>query len=121
MVVFIRLIGICVIALGIIFLLNPNMMKEYMAFWTKGKRIYIGASLSIMIGILLLLSASQCRFFWVIAIAGILALIKGIALFVLGPEKLKTKINWWTKRSAIVLRILAFIVLVIGVLLIYSA
>jgi len=121
MLILVRLFGIVMVAFGVIYLISPQATKKYMAFWTKGRRIYTGGGLSILIGIILLLAASQCRLVWFVILIGIWALIKGIVLLVLGPEKLKSRINWWTERPVGVLRLLSLLVLAIGVLLIYSA
>lgn len=121
MLILVKLFGIVLVALGVIFLINPEVIKKYAAFWTKGKRIYMGGILSLLIGIIFLLVASQTRLTWFVALFGILALIKGILLFVLGPAKIIAMINWWQARPPLVLRLYAFLVLALGVLLIYSA
>lgn len=84
MVILVRLLGILVAGFGVIYLLNPNIIKPYMAFWIVGKRLYMGAILSLLIGIILLLAASQCAVTWFVALFGILGIIKGVVLFVLG-------------------------------------
>jgi len=121
MVILVKLLGIIIAVFGVIYLLNPNMMKPYVAFWKKGKRLYMGAALSLLIGIILLLAASQCAVSWFVAAFGILGFIKGIVLFVLRQEKMISMINWWAERPVAFLRVHALIALVVGALLIYSA
>jgi hypothetical protein len=121
MVIFVKLFGILMAALGVIFLISPGVVKSYIAFWPKGKRIYFGAALSLLIGIIFLLAASQCRWSLFVIIIGIWALIKGLLLFILGQKRIVSWLNWWTARPMIVLRIYALIALVLGALLIYSA
>ena len=122
MVILVRLLGIFVVIFGVIYLSNPNnIIKPYMAFWLVGKRLYMGAVLSFLIGIILLLAASQCAVTWFVALFGILGIIKGIVLFVLGQEKAKSWVNWWTERPITFLRLHALIAIIIGTLLICSA
>ena len=120
MVVLVKFFGIVIVAVGAIFLLKPDAMNPYMNFWIKGKRIYGGGVLSTIFGIIFLLAASQCRLAWIVAIVGIWGIIKGILLFVLGPEKLKSWIDWWKGRPVGALRLLALLALAIGALIIYA-
>ena len=117
----IRLLGIAIVAFGVMYLLNPDIIKPYMVFWLKGKRIYGGAVLSLVIGIVFLLAAAQCAVSWFIALFGILALVKGIVLFVTGEKKVKSWLNWWVERSVMFRRIHAVTAIIMGVLLIYAA
>jgi uncharacterized protein YjeT (DUF2065 family) len=121
MILLIKLLGIVILVLGVIYLINPDTMKQYAAFWTKGKRMYSGAALSTLIGIMLLLAATQCAVSWVIALFGIITIVKGIVLFVLGPEKAKTRLNRLVEKPVAVLRVFAILAIVIGALLIYAA
>ena len=121
MVILVKLLAIVVMVFGVIYLLKPNIIKPYMAFWTIGKRIYMGAILSLVIGIILLLAASQCAVTWFIAAFGILGIIKGIVLFVLGPEKTISMLKWWEEKPVAFLRLHALVAIIIGALLIYSA
>lgn len=121
MVILVKLLGIITVVFGVTFLMRPEVIKKYMAFWTKGKRVYTGGSLSILIGIILLFAASQCGVVWFVTVIGIWGLIKGIILFILGPKKVISMINWWIARPPAVLRILALLTLSIGTLLVCSA
>ncbi len=121
MVILVRLLGIVLVGFGVAYLVNPNIMKQYIAFWKKGKRLYAGAAASLLIGIILLRAASQYTLSLVVTVFGILALIKGIVLFVLKPEKVMPMMEWWLQKPVAFLRGHAIIVIVIGVLLIYCA
>jgi uncharacterized protein YjeT (DUF2065 family) len=116
-----RLIGLLMLVAGVVFFIDPKTMKRYMAFWTQGSRIStIGAPLNLIFGILLLIAASQCRVSLVITIMGILSLIKGIVLFVSGPEKAKAMINKWGDKPEGLVRLLSLLVLGMGVLFLWS-
>ncbi len=121
MVILVKFLGIFIVVFGVVYLLNPNIIKPYIAFWKKGKRLYLGGALSLLIGIIFLLAASQCRWRGFIVAFGILALVKGIWLLVISPEKVMSFMNWWIKRPITFLRGHALLALAIGVLLIYCA
>lgn len=116
-----RFIGIPIVAMGVIILLNPIIMKQLIAFWKQGKRLYIVGILRVLIGAILLLAASQAKIAGVVATLGVLVLISGILIFVLKLEKVKTILEYWDKRSLLILRLMGLLVLAIGALLIYSA
>ncbi|KPK38997.1 MAG: hypothetical protein AMJ78_09145 [Omnitrophica WOR_2 bacterium SM23_29] len=120
MLILVKLIGIVIVAMGIIFLLNPEAMKRVINYWGQGKRLYLVGILRLLIGVVLLLSASQCRLVGAIVTLGILVLLGGIIIFALGLEKVKSILDWWDKKPLSVLRLLALIALAIGALLLYS-
>ena len=121
MVLIVKLIGIAILVLGVVYLLSPNVMKQCIGFWAKGKRVQMGGGLSLLFGVILLVAASRCAVTWVVATFGVLGLIKGVALFVLGSEKVIAWINWWRERPDPILRLIGVIALTVGALLIYSA
>lgn len=120
MIIFVKSIGIVVTGLGIAFLLNHKMLKQCMYFCEQGKRLYYAGMLRIILGIILLAGSGYCRLTGVIATIGVLVLVSGILIFVLGLEKVKAMLRWWQAKPHFILRIMALIATVIGVLLLYS-
>lgn len=119
MVIVVKLFGLIIAVFGVIYLLKPNIMKNYAAFWGIGKRIYAGAALAFIFGVIFLLAAPQSAATGLVTALGILSVIKGILLSVLKPEKGIAMINWWVERPLGFLRIHALFALVLGLLLIY--
>ncbi len=120
MLILVRLISIIIVGMGITFLLSPKTLKQFMAFLKQGRKLYIVGILRLLIGIILLLVASQCRLVGVVVTLGILIFIKGIIIFILGLERIKSMLNWWNKRSLLVIRLMGLIALAVGALLLYS-
>ncbi|MBA7630634.1 hypothetical protein ES703_38158 [subsurface metagenome] len=121
MIILIRVLGVVIVGMGVAFLLRPKLYRQYVAFWQPGKRLYLGAILSLLIGVILLLAATQCRLIGFVLALGILCLVKGVMLFTLGREKMKSMLKWYQGRSLLVLRLVALIAIAFGALLIYSA
>ena len=121
MVAFVKFLGIFIVGFGVAYFVNPNIIKQYAAFWKNKKRLSIGGALDIVIGTILLLAASQCRWGGLVITFGVLTFAKGIWLIVTPAEKLISMLSWWVKRSVIFLRGHALFAVTIGVLLIYSA
>jgi len=119
--ILIRIVGIVFIFAGVVYLLKPDVMKRIMEFFKQGKRIYLAGLIRLVLAIIFLLGASECKKPWVIIAFGILFIIGGLLIFILGLEKLKRWIEWWQKQSNLLLRVLAVIALALGAIIIYSA
>ena len=117
----IKSLGIVFVLIGIVYLLRPDVMKWLMEFFKQGKRIYFAGLIRFALAVVFLLGARECKRFWVIFAFGILFIIGGLLIFILGPEKIKSIIDWWQKQSILLLRVIALITLAVGAIIIYSA
>lgn len=117
----IQSLGILFALVGIVYLLRPDVMKWLMEFFKQGKRIYFVGVIRFALAVVFLIGARECKHFWVIFVFGILFIIGGLLIFILGSEKTKRMIEWWQKRSVVLLRVMAVITLAIGAVIIYSA
>lgn len=120
MLILAKFLSMFIVSIGIIFLLSPNVLKQYIVFWGQGKRIYAGGILNILIGILLFMVASQCRLAGVVRTMAVLSLVKGIIILGCGLEKMKVMLKWWDKLSPLAVRVIAIVVIGIGILFFYS-
>lgn len=118
---FVKLIGIVIMAAGVIYFVKPTLVKKVVEFIMKDKWIYVGAILSFIIGIVFLRAASQCATPWLVILFAILALIKGILALALGKQKIKSLVDYLLKRPVKSLRVYALIDIALGVILIYAA
>ncbi|MGB2630295.1 MAG: hypothetical protein WBD24_06790 [Candidatus Omnitrophota bacterium] len=118
---FVKLFGIVIVVVGIIFLMNPKTLKQYMSFWKQEKRLRIGGIVAILFGAIFLIAASQCRLAWLITILGIWAIIKGVLLLTLSQKKIYAFLDWWVERPISGIRFLGLIALAFGALVFYSA
>ena len=121
MLIFVKLFGVVVVCMGIIFLITPKAVKQYMSFWKQGKRLQIGGIIAIPFGIVFLIAAPQCRLTGFITALGIWSIIKGVLLLVISQKKMNAYLDWWLSKSILVTRFLFIIMVAFGVLLIYSA
>jgi len=116
-----RLIGIVFIGAGLIFLLNPVVMKGVFSYMLKGKRIYGMGAVRIIAALILFIAAPQCRVRWVIIAIGTLPLAGGIAIFILGIERCRRMIKKWQNKSLQILRLMSFAPIIFGLLILYFA
>jgi len=117
----IRILGIVFALMGIVYLLRPEVMKWLIKFFKKGKRIYFAGLIRFALAVVFLVAARECKYFWVILVFGILFIIGGLLIFILGPQKLKTILDWYEKQSTVLLRVIAIIVVAAGAVIIVSA
>ncbi|MDD2927647.1 MAG: hypothetical protein PHE30_02215 [Candidatus Omnitrophica bacterium] len=119
--ILIEIIGIFIIAMGSIILLNPKAARKMLVFWRKGNNIFLAGLIRIVIGIIFLGFAPRAKVPQVIFVLGILALLGGLLIFILGPEKVRTMLGWWDKKPDNLLRLISLVTLTFGILLIYAA
>ena len=117
----IKIVGIVILIAAIVYLLKPDIAKRLLEFFKKGHRIYFLGLIRLVLAVVFLLGARECDITWVIAAFGILFLMSGLSIFMLGLEKLKAILDWYQKKSALFLRVIALIALAIGTAIIYSA
>jgi len=117
----VRIAGILMVFIGIVYLLKPDVLKRMMEFMKKGKRIYFAAVLRFALAVIFLLGAGGCDQKWIIAAFGILFLISGLLIFILGPEKIRQIFEWYQKQPLLIFRVIAVIVLACGAVIVYSA
>jgi hypothetical protein len=117
----VKIIGIIIVALAMVYLLKPEVMTYVIEFFKEGKRIYFAGLIRLVLAVIFLLAARECDITWVIILFGILFLISGLLTFVLGLERIKSIIGWWQKQSVFTLRLFALVAFIIGAIIIYSA
>jgi len=119
--IIVKIVGILIVLIGIVFLLKPGVMKRLMNFIKKGKRIYFATVIRFTLAIIFLLGAGECYQKWIIAAFGILFLISGLLILILGPEKIRQILEWYQKQPVLIFRVIAVIALACGAVIVYSA
>lgn len=112
-----KLVGILIIGLGGFFLFSPDSMRKLMAFWKEGNRAYWGGVIRIVFGVILLLAATQSEHPLIAAELGIVFLVSGVLVYMIGLEKLRVMISWWQDASSTVLRLMAVVSIIFGMLI----
>ncbi|MFH1772557.1 MAG: hypothetical protein ABH872_07040 [Candidatus Omnitrophota bacterium] len=121
MIILVESIGIVMMIAGIAFLFKPEAMRKMIDFWAKGKRLYLGGIINLIIGILLLSASSVCAIAWFVRLIGIISLLKAIVIFVLGPKKLFPLAERLLEGSSSSLRFFSVLAVLLGILLIFTA
>ncbi len=117
----VKLIGIILVAEGAVFLAKTSLLKKMVKFWVTKNHLYFGGLLCIVIGVLFLIAASNCRAFWLIILIGVISTIKGILIFTSFRFQMISFAKNIADSKNSKLRLLAAITLAIGILIIYAA
>ena len=117
----VKIVGIVVVFIGIVYLLKPGVLKSFIGFFKKGKRIYFVGLIRFVLAVIFLLAANRCKTPWVIIVFGILFMISGLLVFTLGAKRLNSILDWWQRQSSLLLRLMALITLAVGAAIVFSA
>ena len=121
MLILVKLIGLLILGLGIVFLLNPQTIKKLISYFRKGKKIYLAAVLRLLFGLIFLSAFPLSALPRVIYVFGVLFLASGTAILILGPRRTIPILDWYNKQSVSTLRFLSLPIIALGILIFYSA
>ena len=116
---FIRLIGLFWVIIGIFGLVATKRLTLTLANLIKNTRRQTLGLISLIAGVLLLISASAATEEWFVLVLGILASLKGATIVLISEHKLKAVMDWWLAAPEIVYKGWAAFVLVLGVVMFY--
>jgi uncharacterized protein YjeT (DUF2065 family) len=92
-----------------------------MQFFAKGRRLYLAALVRFALAIVFFLGARHCGIRWVIVLFGLIFMLSGLLIFMLGLEKAKSILNWYQEQPRFTFRVVAIIVLGVGLIILYAA
>ena len=114
-------IGILIMFEGVLLIVKPKIYKKLIAFFMRGRMIYLAGVIRLVLGVLFLVSAMSCKKPWLIIAFGVLLLISGTLTFVIKLEKIKAMLNWFSQKSLVTIRLLAIIAIAIGAVLAWGS
>jgi uncharacterized protein YjeT (DUF2065 family) len=117
----IKAIGTVIVCIGLVYLIKPKVLRNIMSFFAKGSRLYLAAMIRFALAIVFFMGARHCGIRWVIVLFGLIFLLSGLLIFMLGLGKSKAIINWYQQQPSIIFRIVAIMVLCVGLIIVYSA
>jgi len=117
----VKIIAVAFILMGVLLAAYPQLLKRLIGLVAKGIRIYLIGLIRLALAVVFLLAARECKNFWLIFIFGILFLLSGLLVFLLGPRRLRPMLDWLQRQSALLLRVLAVVIVLIGILIVVEA
>ena len=121
MAIVIKVIGTFIVTMGLVYLIKPEIPRDIMRFFAKGSRPYFAAIVRFILAVVFFLGARECDETWIIIAFGGIFLLSGLLIFMLGLEKVKGILNWYLEQPVGIFRVIAVIVLAVGLIIIYAA
>jgi uncharacterized protein YjeT (DUF2065 family) len=119
--IIIKVIGTVIVCIGLVFLIQPEIMRATTRFFSKGSRLYLAAMVRFALAIVFIMGARHCGIRWVIVMFGLIFLLSGLMIFMLGLQKAKGILRWYLEQPKFISRIMAGIVLAVGLIIVYAA
>jgi len=117
----IKIIGIVIICIAVLYMIKPGIIKALIRLFSKGSRLYLAGVLRLALAVVLFVGATQCDKTRLVIAFGVLCLLSALLVFALGPKKLSPMLKWYLDKPDWILRIIAAIALAFGALIVYSA
>lgn len=117
----VMLIGLIICIEEVMFFLKYQLMEGIIRWVMVGKRIYVGAVIKIIFGVILLMASKGANFPFLIMLLGCLTIIGSGATFVMGLDKTKQFMTWILNHDERFKRNLAIYGFVVGLLLVVGA
>jgi uncharacterized protein YjeT (DUF2065 family) len=117
----IKVIGTIIVCIGLVFFIWPAIQKATVLFFSKGSRLYLAAMVRFALAIIFIMGARHCGRTWIIVMFGLIFLLSGLLIFMLGLQKSKGIIRWYMEQPKFIFRIVAGIVLAVGLIIVYAA
>jgi hypothetical protein len=106
--------------LGVIGVVSPGALLGIARNFQSPAGLYAAATLRILLGAALLLAARTSRAPRTIRAIGVIILVAGLLTPVLGLERFRDILAWWSEQGPIVMRLWAGFALAFGSLLAYT-
>ena len=121
MTVFVLILGILILAVGLVVLASPGHMRRAVGSLVRPSTLPVFAIVRIAFGIALVMASAETRlpvFVWAF---GLLLIIAGASLPVLGIQRVLKLTEWWLEKPHGVLRGWSLLAILLGALLIWAA
>lgn len=120
MLLIVKLISAAIIVFGCFLMLRPKTLKKVIGYVKEGKRMYVSAFLKVVLGILLMLQAAQCRVEWIVLLVGVISAVSGVLTFVIKKEIVLSIMNRIETISVKTVYFIGIICLALGVVLVMA-
>ena len=118
--ILVKIIVVLMVLVAVLFLSKPDIARRMMQFLKQGKRFYIAAVLRLVLAIIFLLAAGQCRHPRIVGVFGVIFLLSGLLAFIIPAEKIKAVLDWFLRQQLLIFRIVAVLILIISAILLYA-
>lgn len=107
-------------AVGALGAASPSRLLDAVRKAQTARGLILLGALRVLSGIALLSAASASKAPGLIAVVGVIVILKGATLPLMGIERVCKILDWWSTRGSLFLRLWALLAVIIGLALAYS-
>ena len=119
MAVIVTVLGVLIAAIGLMGVMIPRILIALVQHWRGPVRFWFAVSIRLVLGVVFLAVAPDCRAPIVIRAIGVVSVAAALGMIVLGTARLDRFIEWWLGRPLPYVRLWASGAIAFGALLIY--
>jgi len=112
--------GVMVVCIGAWVVADPAALPEYATRFVSPSGLWIAVGMRLAVGALLWFTATASRTPAVLRVLGILFALSGLALAILGLERLQGIVDWGSVLAPIALRGVGLVAALVGAFLVWS-
>lgn len=116
----VSIIGLLTTVWGLVVVIQPLWHKTLIGFLAQGRRAYAAVVLKIVVGILFLIYARQCRIPSVIIVLGILTVVGSVLVAAMPITRIHAWFQWCQGRPLWFYRLWAVAAVMLGILIFYA-
>ena len=114
--------GVLIALLGATGLIRPAALVGWVdSLWRNLRGLWAVVALRLGIGIVLVLAAAECRYPTAIRVLGVISIVSAGLVPVIGLERVRALVSWWTARPPLLIRAWAVVAFAFGAFLIHAA
>lgn len=112
--------GVLVVCIGAWVLVDPQQLPAYATRFVDPTGLWIAVGMRLAVGALLWITAPASRTPAVLRVLGVLFVLSGLALAVLGLERLQGIVDWGSGLDDMAFRGVALVAALVGAFLVWS-
>jgi hypothetical protein len=114
------LVGLVIAGIATAFLAEPGRLRALLRVLLHKRWLQALTALRILLGMLFVIAARDTRLPLLVLTVGILFIVAGVAIPLLGEERVQGFAGWWRARSDTTLRLWAALAALLGCLLVWA-
>jgi len=121
MVLLVQIFAAFVVLMGLMLLFAPaKLVGMVTALFDGMAGMWVAVGLRLVIGVLLLLTASASRFPLAFQIIGAIAIVAAVVGVFMGQERIRNFVMWWVEKPTGFIRLWSLIAIAFGVFIYYG-
>jgi hypothetical protein len=112
--------SVFVAALGAVGLVSPSRIRSVERYFQTPAGLYFAAAVRLVMGVAVFFAAPASRAPEILRILGVVIFVAGVITLLLGLERFRGLVAWWSARGSGFVRAWAAVALAFGLLLAYA-